>query len=295
MEVLAACGEMETSRQAHARYYLAFAEEAEPQLRGADQARWVAQLECEQENLRAALHFLLEHARANAAPLESKGQIELAMRLCVALSRFWHDRGYGREGLNFLMQALAERASVGAALRARALYEAVYLADIYGRNLPLERMAEESLALYQELGDFVVMANSVYQLGSVARIRSQFVVAHVRLEEAADRFQELGDRWRQGQCYTEWARAATEQGHFEQAHALLEKSHMLYQELGDAQRLAWVRLHIHILGRGTDAQIAERLVISPRTVNKHTTSLYSKLGVSSRSAATRYAFEHHLL
>jgi predicted ATPase/DNA-binding CsgD family transcriptional regulator len=45
----------------------------------------------------------------------------------------------------------------------------------------------------------------------------------------------------------------------------------------------------------TDAQIAEHLVISPRTVNRHTTSLYSKLGVSSRAAATRYAVEHHLL
>ncbi|MDQ6662429.1 MAG: LuxR C-terminal-related transcriptional regulator [Chloroflexota bacterium] len=45
----------------------------------------------------------------------------------------------------------------------------------------------------------------------------------------------------------------------------------------------------------TDAQIAEHLVISPRTVNRHTTSLYSKLGVSSRATATRYAIEHHLL
>jgi predicted ATPase/DNA-binding CsgD family transcriptional regulator len=51
-----------------------------------------------------------------------------------------------------------------------------------------------------------------------------------------------------------------------------------------------------LIARGwTDAQIAEHLVISPRTVNRHTTSLYSKLGVSSRAAATRYAFEHHLL
>ena len=44
----------------------------------------------------------------------------------------------------------------------------------------------------------------------------------------------------------------------------------------------------------TDAQVAEQLVISPRTVNWHLTSIYSKLGVSSRSAATRYAIEHHL-
>src|SRR2546425_1113860 len=45
----------------------------------------------------------------------------------------------------------------------------------------------------------------------------------------------------------------------------------------------------------TDAQVAERLVISPRTVNFHLTSIYGKIGVSSRSAATRYAIEHHLI
>jgi DNA-binding NarL/FixJ family response regulator len=45
----------------------------------------------------------------------------------------------------------------------------------------------------------------------------------------------------------------------------------------------------------TDAQVAEQLVISPRTVNWHLTSIYSKLGVSSRSAATRFAVEHRLV
>jgi DNA-binding NarL/FixJ family response regulator len=45
----------------------------------------------------------------------------------------------------------------------------------------------------------------------------------------------------------------------------------------------------------TDAQVAERLVVSPRTVNSHLRSIYSKLGVTSRSAATRYAFEHQLV
>lgn len=53
---------------------------------------------------------------------------------------------------------------------------------------------------------------------------------------------------------------------------------------------------LRLIAQGwTDAEIAEHLVISPRTVNHHTTSLYSKLGVSSRAAATRYAIEHHLL
>ena len=44
----------------------------------------------------------------------------------------------------------------------------------------------------------------------------------------------------------------------------------------------------------TDAQVAEQLVISPRTVHSHLNSIYSKLGISSRSAATRYAMEHDL-
>ena len=45
----------------------------------------------------------------------------------------------------------------------------------------------------------------------------------------------------------------------------------------------------------TDAQIAEQLVISPRTVNNHLTSIYSKIQVASRAAATRYAIEHKLV
>ena len=45
----------------------------------------------------------------------------------------------------------------------------------------------------------------------------------------------------------------------------------------------------------TDAQVAEQLVISPRTVNNHLTAIYGKIRVSSRSAATRYALEHYLI
>ncbi len=44
----------------------------------------------------------------------------------------------------------------------------------------------------------------------------------------------------------------------------------------------------------TNAQVAERLYVTPRTVNAHLTAIYTKLGVSSRSAATRFALEHQL-
>ena len=45
----------------------------------------------------------------------------------------------------------------------------------------------------------------------------------------------------------------------------------------------------------TDAQVAEQLVISPRTVTSHLSSIYNKLGVSSRAAATRFAVDHQLV
>ena len=45
----------------------------------------------------------------------------------------------------------------------------------------------------------------------------------------------------------------------------------------------------------TDRQIAEQLIISPRTVNTHLTSIYNKLGVDTRAAATRFAVDHRLV
>jgi DNA-binding CsgD family transcriptional regulator len=44
----------------------------------------------------------------------------------------------------------------------------------------------------------------------------------------------------------------------------------------------------------TDAQVADRLSLSTRTVGQHLRSIYQKLGVSSRGAATRFAVEHGL-
>ncbi len=53
---------------------------------------------------------------------------------------------------------------------------------------------------------------------------------------------------------------------------------------------------LRLLAAGrTNKEIAQHLVISASTVNVHVQSLYNKLGVSSRSAATNYALEHHLL
>lgn len=52
---------------------------------------------------------------------------------------------------------------------------------------------------------------------------------------------------------------------------------------------------LRLLAKGwTDAQIADELFLSRRTVHAHLREIFRKLGVSHRSAATRYAIEHGL-
>ena len=50
-----------------------------------------------------------------------------------------------------------------------------------------------------------------------------------------------------------------------------------------------------VAGGLTNAQIAQQLVISSRTVNAHMRSIYNKLEISSRIAATHYAIDHQLI
>jgi DNA-binding NarL/FixJ family response regulator len=45
----------------------------------------------------------------------------------------------------------------------------------------------------------------------------------------------------------------------------------------------------------SNPQIAEELVISPHTVRRHVSSIFAKMGVNNRSAATAFAFRHFLL
>jgi DNA-binding NarL/FixJ family response regulator len=45
----------------------------------------------------------------------------------------------------------------------------------------------------------------------------------------------------------------------------------------------------------TNREVADRLVISEKTVARHVSNIFVKLGVASRAAATAYAFQHELV
>ena len=113
-------------------HYLALAEQAEPELRGAGSADWMHRLQAEDENLRAALKLAL------AAP----GTSGAALRLSLALYRYWYIRGVTREGREALAASLAI-AGDGARERDRALMALGNLAYAEGDLAAAERFYTE--------------------------------------------------------------------------------------------------------------------------------------------------------
>src|SRR6266851_7056741 len=105
----------------------------------------------------------------------------------------------------------------------------------------------------------------------------------------------LGERafaaaWAQGRAMTT-QQALAAQGHKPTPTPSATPSPQAYPAGLTAREVEVLNL---LAGGLTDQQIADKLVLSPRTVHAHISSIYSKLAVTSRSAATRYAIEHHL-
>src|SRR5918997_891894 len=141
-------GEAEAVRCAHAEYFLALAEEADPMLWGAEDAAWLDRLEQEHDNMRTALSWAIEHEEG-----------ELALRLGAALPWFWYMEGYYGEGRRWLEAALGKDWDAAAAeARARALEGVGWLASGQGDLDRAQAPTEEGLKLSTEtgLGDLVV-------------------------------------------------------------------------------------------------------------------------------------------
>jgi predicted ATPase/tRNA A-37 threonylcarbamoyl transferase component Bud32 len=238
LECLDEAGETEITRTAHATYFLALVEQAEPHLTNGDQGWWLDRLEQEHENLRVALGWLLKEAEETAG-IKRRERAEQVLRICAALYWFWYTRGHIREGRMFLERAMLLQEKVAQPIRARALAAAGELAFAQDDLERAEMLGSESLALFRALGDQHGAAASLDLLGGIAWIQNAYVLARTYYEEAIALFQQIGDDWGRGRCLQVVARVCNAQGDYAEAGTLLEESLEIYQALGDKKRLSW--------------------------------------------------------
>lgn len=221
-EALIAHGEGAMARQAHAEYFCRVAAEAESALQGPQLVPWLERLARAHDNLRAALRWACESE-----------QTAMALRLGTALERFWVIRGHRTEGLALLERALASRAEVATEVRAKALLVAARLAfgqSNYSRGAVL---AQESLALFRELGDRGGIALALDRLGTAAWRRGDFAVARVLMEEGLALFRALDNQGRVAWLLFTLGLLNAKQGEYTRACVLFEDSVTLFTQLGN--------------------------------------------------------------
>jgi predicted ATPase/DNA-binding CsgD family transcriptional regulator len=141
LEKLEQSGESEDVKRAHAGYFLALAEETEPQLIGPQEAERFKRLIEELDNFRAALSWTAVH-----------GDAESDLRLAGALGSFWFWEGHGGEGRGWLEGALSQQGPTSALARAKALGAASLLASQLSDYARARGAAEEGLRLSKEAG-----------------------------------------------------------------------------------------------------------------------------------------------
>ncbi len=224
LERLEASGEAEAVRQRHAEFFVALAERIQPTMHFDERKIWYTRFDAEQDNCRVALGWAL-----------ATGNAELGLRLAGALGDYWFWWALTwREGWSWISQFLAHpMAQQFPHARARTLRVAILLLSYIGDNAEANRLADESLALFRELGDKVGMAWALADKGCNAWNRADFPEAVTLCEESVALFREIGDP--RGLCWAlMWlAYVACEQGKAEEALGLFNAALTAVRRVGD--------------------------------------------------------------
>jgi tetratricopeptide (TPR) repeat protein len=224
LEQLDADEEAEFVRRRHAEHFLKLAE-SEPV---AEQAAWLARIEAERDNFRGALTWCLD-----------LGEASLALRIAAALWEFWWVRGHLAEGRGWLDAALAQGRNAPPELRARALHAAGSLATRQGDYEAAAGLFEESLALWEELGDAAGTARSLLSMGTVAAEQGDQERAIELSERSAELYQESGDQRGHAHAVSNLGGIALERGEYAKAAQLSEQAYGLFETLEDAEGMAF--------------------------------------------------------
>jgi predicted ATPase/class 3 adenylate cyclase/Tfp pilus assembly protein PilF len=244
--------EAEALRRAHAVYYLALIEQAEPELAGPDAAVWLGRLEREHDNLRAALSWARE-----------RGEVETGLRLVSAAGRFWATRGYLREGRAWVESMLAlentasgeqreqdageagatgseESGSAGASQavergRARAFRAGGTLAMWQGDYAVAARWLEQAVSHARMADDLRTAAAALRNLGSIAEEQDDMERASKLEEESLAIAREIGDQIAVASALNSLGIIAWRQGDLERAGDRFTDALALARALGDQQ------------------------------------------------------------
>jgi predicted ATPase/DNA-binding SARP family transcriptional activator/DNA-binding CsgD family transcriptional regulator len=238
LQKLEESAEAEDISKAHAVFFLKFAEKADKGLNSPAHTAWIAQLETEHDNLRAALAWALE-----------RDETDLGLRLAGALGEFWYVRGHLNEGRQWLEAILAKDGSTTALPRTRALARAGYIAWEQGDFEQATALSEEGLALARKLGDRAGVAAALLTLGTVALYRNNREKATALLEEALALRRASGDSAGVSRVLQHLGLWAVTQQEFVHAAALFEEGLRLARETGDKLQI------MLLLGQGALAYI----------------------------------------
>jgi predicted ATPase/DNA-binding XRE family transcriptional regulator len=241
LERLRAGNDLDLLQQRHAEYFDAWAKQAETHLFGPDQAIWLARLDREADNLRAALTRLL-----------ATSQVETAARMACALREFWQQRGHYSEGRNWLEQVLNQmaHASLPEDLRARTLQAAASLVYRQGDWPVSSQWLEESLTLFRLSTDQRGMARVLFDLGWIAIDQGDWAEASRLNQESLEMAREVDDPLAIYRALTNlgWTQLCT--GERTTAATLFSEAYDLTRRIGHTEgvavslaNLGWIALY----------------------------------------------------
>ncbi len=227
--------ESEAIQRRHAEFFLALAEEAEPEVEGPQQAAWLERLEAEHDNLRAALSWSLERGE----------EAELGLRVAGALGQFWYLRGYFGEGRRWLEEALAKASPASTAARANALHRLSFLAYLQGDLDRAQEASEEGLKLegVEQFWDIagrrsVAAGLGRLMLGIVASARGDSERAIQLYEKSLALSRKVGDKRGIADNLLWLGIEMRFRGDLGKARELLEEGMVVGREVGDPELLA---------------------------------------------------------
>jgi ATP/maltotriose-dependent transcriptional regulator MalT len=226
------------------------------------------------------------------------------------LALLWLARGRTAAAVSAIRRVLAE--AQGPVQRSSMLPAGVEVMLAAGLVEDARRYADEFLEVASGFGNPAVQAMAGYAAASVALSSGNVDEALGQARESSRLWNEIGSPYEAARARVLVARALRELGDDESATGELAVARRAFAEVGAAPAVQEVD---RLLGRARPAGLTERevevlrlvaagrsnhdiardLVLSQKTVERHLSNIFTKLNVSSRTAAAAYAHEHQLM